>query len=238
MNSDKKILRSLVIIVLAISLSACGGGTPAEPTIDPNVIKTEAVETAFAQMTLEAIMNPSATPLPTETAIPTNTMVPTMTNTSAPLPGVSTSVVTAALPGVAATLPASGSVSGTVNDKAQWVSQIPEDGTKYYLVTTEVVSHIFNIIWTVQNTGTTTWNDSYKLRYYSGDKFFRGETEFDFPEDISVAPGKQADLPIVASYPDSEGTYESVWVLTNPEGVNFQVLTIKIVVINGRNPEE
>ncbi|MBI9048248.1 MAG: hypothetical protein JEZ00_02425 [Anaerolineaceae bacterium] len=233
MKSKNKVLLSLIVLLIAVSISACGPSAPAEPTVDTNLIKTEALETAFAQMTQEALFNPTETPVPTETPLPTNTLAPTTTLAQATLPSIATSAVQPVA------TQATGNVVGAVNtgDKAQWISQEPDDGTKFYLRNAEEVPLFFDIFWTVENTGTTTWNDSYKLRYYVGDKFFRNETEFSFPKDISVAPGEQAALKIVASYPDDSGKYESVWVLTNPDGVNFQVLTIQIEVINDFPPD-
>lgn len=236
MQLNKKILIAMVALGLAIGISACGPTTTPEPTIDPNIIKTEAIETAYAQITLEAIMNPSATPEPTQTPIPTDTPEPTMTNTvAAALPGISTS--SANLPSVA-TQPVNAEPTKAVGDKAEWVSQTPEDGTKMYIRNVDSISPIFDIYWRVRNIGTTTWNDTYKLRYYTGDKFFRDYTEFKFPEGISVAPGETADLKIVGSRPYTAGTYTSTWVMTNPDGQNFYVLTITIDVINDFPPKD
>jgi hypothetical protein len=238
MNFKNKLFISLIVLLTAISLSACGGETPAEPTTDPAVIMTNAVATSYHDMTMEAIMNPTETPIPTETPLPTNTPEPTLTFTP---------VVVATLPGAAtssaqtvATQPATntGGIVTDVGDKAEWVSQIPADYTKMYLRHTEVKSPVFDIFWTVKNTGTTTWNDQYKLRYYSRDEFFRGEKEFSFPSGISVEPGETAELKIVASRPNTVGTYDSVWVLTNPDGINFCVLTITIEVVDGFPPDE
>ncbi len=240
MKSNLKMLISLTIVILALSLSACGPSAPVEPTVDPNMIKTEAVQTAFAQMTLEAIMNPSATPVPTETPIPTNTPEPTFTATAATqvaLPGVATLAV--ALPGVATVAPASGLAPVTTGDKAEWVTQQPEDGKVFNLgssdypayVTKVDSDYLFDVVWTMKNTGTTTWNKSYKLRYFSGAKFFGGKTEFNFP-DRNVLPGETTNLPIDAVLPKAAGTYLSTWVLTNPEGGNFSVVTVEIKVVD------
>ena len=73
MDFKNKVLLSLIVILAAISLSACGNSTPAEPTIDPVAIMTNAVATSYHEMTMEAIMNPTETPVPTETSLPTNT---------------------------------------------------------------------------------------------------------------------------------------------------------------------
>ena len=239
MKSNLKILNSLMIIIFAVSLSACGPSAPVEPTIDPNMIKTEAVQTAFAQMTLEAIMNPSATPQPTETPVPTATTAPTMTitatsGTPVSLPGVATKAV--ALPGVATQPATSGLAPVNTGDKAEWISQTPVDGYTFYLLTDQQQMRDYtDLIWTVKNTGTTTWNSTYKIRYYSGDKFFDGKTEYSFPNK-NVLPGETLAIPIDMKCPGTEGVYKAVWVITNPEGNNFQILTTEIKVVNSSRP--
>lgn len=238
MKSNLKILNSLLIIVFAVSLSACGPSAPVEPAIDPNMIKTEAVQTAFAQMTLEAIMNPSATPQPTETPVPTATTAPTMTITATvgtpiALPGVATKAV--ALPGVATQAPVSGLAPLTTGDKAEWISNTPVDGYKIYLKTDESSVRNFDLIWSVKNTGTTTWNTSYKARYFSGAKFFNEVTEVKF-RDASVPPGGLTNIIIDVTCPSVAGTYLTTWVLSNPDGGNFYVVTFEFTVIDGVRP--
>jgi hypothetical protein len=235
MKSNLKILNGLMIIILAVSLSACGPSAPAEPTIDPNMIKTEAVQTAFAQMTLEAIMNPSVTPTATATALPTSTTAPTFTATAATqvaLPGVATKAV--ALPGVAPQ-PASGLAPVSTGDKAEWVSQSPVDGYKIYLKTDESAVRNFDLIWTVKNIGTTTWNTTYKARYFSGAKFFNEVTEVKF-RDASVPPGGTTNIIIDVTCPSAAGTYLTTWVLSNPDGANFYVVTFEFTVVDGVRP--
>lgn len=235
MQLNKKILMATIVSILAVSLSACGPSAPAEPTIDPNMIKTEAVQTAYAQMTLEAIMNPTATPMPTETPLPTNTMEPTLTFTVAALPGITTN---SSLPAIA-TQPVVGvaPTAASVGDKAEWVSQTPEDGTKMYIRHVNSISPIFDIYWKIKNIGTTTWNDTYKIRFFSGDKFYRDVTEFNFPKGITTAPDETVEIKVVASRPYTAGTYTSTWVLTNPDGVNFYPVTITIVVLDEYDPD-
>ncbi len=239
MKSKLKILNSLIIIILAVSLSACGPSAPVEPTIDPNLIKTEAVQTAFAQMTLEAIMNPSATPQPTDTPVPTATTAPTMTvtataGTPVALPGVATQAV--ALPGVA-TKPASGLAPVTTGDKGEWVSNTPEDDFKFYLKTDtgKFRNGGVDLTWVIRNTGTTTWNGTYFARYYSGTKIVSPDSVY--LKETSVAPGGVANITVDVICPSTAGTYYTTWVLSNPDGQNFVTFTFQIIVVDGSGPE-
>jgi hypothetical protein len=235
MNYKNKVLLSLMFIVIAISLSACGPTAAAEPTVDPAVIMTDAVATSMQRLTMEAIMNPSETPIPTDTPVPTNTPEPTMTATTvvmATLPGVDPVNTAASQP----TLNTGASVAQTTAITAKWIAQTPEDYTKMYIQHYDSISPIFDIYWKVQNTGTVTWNDKYYLEFFLGDKFFRDVTQFNFPTDCSVAPEETIDLKIVASRPYTAGTYTAWWKVKDPEGNNIGDLSITIVVVDDYPP--
>jgi outer membrane murein-binding lipoprotein Lpp len=58
-----KILSLGLIIVGSLVLASCGGANQ-EPTPDVASIQTQAVMQAMAQLTVDAAMNPSATPVP------------------------------------------------------------------------------------------------------------------------------------------------------------------------------
>jgi len=69
-----------LVLAAVMLLSACNVGTAGEATPDEQAIRTQAVQTAVAQMTVQAALNPTATLLP-----PTITPLPTATvGTAAP----------------------------------------------------------------------------------------------------------------------------------------------------------
>ena len=81
--------RPLIISALLAMfiLSACSSGQASAPTIDPALIKTQAVETIMAQLTQTEVAlatknAPTTTPM--MTATPTLTATPAITNTPAP----------------------------------------------------------------------------------------------------------------------------------------------------------
>jgi hypothetical protein len=49
----------------------------------------------------------------------------------------------------------------------------------------------------------------------------------------SVAPNQEVELKVVATAPGSAGTYDTRWVITNPEGVNFAAFDLTINVVQG-----
>lgn len=72
--------------------------------------------------------------------------------------------------------------------------------------------------WSVENTGTCTWDSTYKLVYWSGD-LMGGLTSYPLPE--AVAPGETKDLSIYLKAPDTEGTATGYWSIQTPWNAYF-----------------
>ncbi len=83
----------------------------------------------------------------------------------------------------------------------------------------------FTKTWRIQNVGTCTWNSSYSIGYSDGDMM--GAEEFTPFDDEEVPPGATADISIVFTSPDEEGTYTGYWVLYDSEGFWFGLGEIK-----------
>ena len=86
MQKNMKKILLVAALVSVLLISACGTGEPQEPTPDINAIKTEAVQTAMVEMTVQAALSPSETPLP-----PTLTPLPTATLTDVTPPAAGSS---------------------------------------------------------------------------------------------------------------------------------------------------
>ncbi len=213
-------LAGLVLSMLV--LAGCGAGQNATPTTDPRAVYTQvaeqAAQTAGAQQTNIAKLTPQATSTsePTETpaASPTaGTPNPTSVNpTAAGTAGTNlpTTVV----------LPTSTKGAPTVPDKLLYVSQSPADGT---VVKT---GDQFTMIWKIQNVGTTTWDNTYRVRLYGGERF--GVQDFGLKD--TVKPNATATISVQMTAPSKAGQYNSIWVLTNPDGVNFGYFTFNCEV--------
>jgi hypothetical protein len=200
----------LLIIGALLTMSACGGGAP---TQDPGAIFTAAVETAYAQVTLTAMVvtdTPAIPPTPTATITPLVTNTPLITDTPV------------------ASLTAFTVVGPTVEqcDKALFISVDPPYGNigapgDKYMVT-----------WTVQNTGDCTWDDGYGMVFgYSttgdpmGGPYWKG-----IPVDF-VYPGEYVDMHIIITSPSSVGDYWGCWRMQNDRGTNYgDWLCVNIVV--------
>lgn len=132
----------LIVIVGAFVLGACGSSaskaTPT-PTLSIEAISTAAVQTAFAQLTLEA---PTITPTPAFTNTPEATATPKDTQPTATRPAPTAARCVA----------------------MKFVSDVTiPDGTQM------PVGQAFTKTWKVQNTGTCAWTTNFKLAFSFGE---------------------------------------------------------------------
>jgi len=94
----------------------------------------------------------------------------------------------------------------------------------------------FNKTWQIKNTGTCTWDSSYKLVHAGG--HLLGAVSSFFPLRDSVLPGQTVDLTVNMVSPAIANTYQSDWKLQNGQGQIFGVgrnnsaFWVKIVVAN------
>jgi hypothetical protein len=200
------------LLVLFLLTTACAPAAAPAPTIDANQLFTQAAITVIAQLTKNA---------PTATQIPTQTKAPLFTNTP---PG-------GALPTLPplATLPAFATPTRAglnIADKALYLTQSPADGASVK------TGQIFNVTWRLRNVGTTTWNQNYKYRFFAAaNKLSTNAGEYALTK--TVPPNGEVDLTVVATAPSSVGTVDTQWVITNPEGTNFQLFTLTVNVVAG-----
>jgi len=184
-----------LILTAVILLSACGVGAAAEPTPDEEAIRTQAVQTAIAQMTVQAALNPTATEVP-----PTITPLPTAT--------------------VGTAVPVGGSGSGAGSSGGSPSSPIPTwtpDAWKCELVTEypkdvpQMTGWEYDRHWVIKNIGTTTWwaddvyveyddtctvceNITYQTKWYINKNVEPGDTidifvDVDIPTQPKAFPG-------------------------------------------------
>jgi hypothetical protein len=207
-----------LLLAAVLLLAACSPTQAPEPTPDADMIRTAAVMTVEAELTQQALLNPTSTSTNTPTPEPTATVdIPTLV----PL-GQETQTTDGAgtVPSLATATQAPPPAS-TAPDKAAWISNTPADGAVL------LPGQRFEIKWTVKNIGTTTWNTSYSVRFFSGNintvlnsYNFRGETK----------PDGTAELIVEAIAPSTPGDYFTWWKLTNDQGVNFGDVDLSIKV--------
>lgn len=175
------------LILAALIFTGCTAATPTPaPTIDPATLVAQAVQTLAAQMTQEAINNPSPTPTATQTPIP-----PTET----PIPPTATPALPTNTPTLAATQ------APAFSAKFLTASTFPENRYTY------VPNERFSVAIRFLNNGTSTWEPGYTLKI-SG---FEGEitVQQEATLDKSFAPGDAAEFDLWAYGSETLGTH--VW---------------------------
>jgi hypothetical protein len=152
--------------------------------------------------------------------------------TTPPETNIETTVTPAVTPISAPTLASAPSDPNCVG--ATLVSETPPDGVimkpgEYFWKT-----------WTFLNSGTCTWNSSFKLIYRSGD-LMGGLASYPLPED--VLPGEQKDISIYLKAPDTEGTFTGYWQLQTPWDATFgagpysEPFYVEVVVSSKEKPK-
>jgi hypothetical protein len=206
----QSISRAFLFVGLLFLLTACGAVSEPTPTVDPNLIYTQAAETVQANLTGTAAAMPTSTNTPEPTATwtlePTQEL-PTATATLAAngtLPAVSTTLTTST---VAATKAAT--TGQQAGDHGRWVQNVPADGT------TVGKGENFMLVFRIQNTGTTTWSTDYRLVHLSGTGL-SSTTSINL--DKATAPGDVGEFYITVFSPLEAGKYKSNWKLVTPHG--------------------
>jgi hypothetical protein len=182
----KNNLRKLTIgaaLIAVLLVSACGTGEPQEPTPDENAIKTQAVQTAMAELTVQAALSPPETPLPpTLTPLPTATLD---TDTAQPAGGSSSS---------------SGSSSGGSSPPATpaWSSLVYKCAVidEFPLDEPQPTGASYDKHWIIKNMGKVTWTaGDFYVKWTGGDNLsgaVRGNLTFNLPHDVAV--GETVDI--------------------------------------------
>lgn len=206
--------RALLILLVAVLATACTAAPAAAPTADLNAVRTEAVQTAVANFTLQAAMNPSATPTALPTLPPTATTTLTATATLKP---AATSAPTSAGGGV---FVPTRTPSGL--DVASLVSQSPAD-YKFFKP-----GEAFDCAWTFKNIGKQTWTATgYSIQYASGTEL---STITRLPVSADVAVGASTSFKANCLAPQTPGNYISYWHFLNTAGSSFYQFYLVISV--------
>jgi len=88
----------------------------------------------------------------------------------------------------------------------------------------------FTKVWKVLNSGTCTWDSSYKLVFASGDRMGGQPT----PVQGTVAPGQTYDIAVDMTAPLYSGSYQGIWQMVNGQGTAFgQRLRVYVKVVPG-----
>lgn len=233
--TNKHILTGFFILVAAsLLIAGCSGSTASPttaPTVDANAIYTQAAQTVQAGMALTQAANPPTQAPPEPAAAPTFTMDPAMataltaTANAVLQPGVPTptqagQIIPVVLPTATQAVVQPAAATG---DKCEWVSNTPSDNTKL------PKNSIFDATIKVKNTGTTTWDNRYALRYYAGERM---GVPSDYFVQHAVAPNEVYAFEFEMETPSSIGKKEVLIVIQNPDGRNMCFINLPYEIVD------
>lgn len=218
-----KIIRIASIVALLVLFSGCLPGQSQEPTANLDLVRTESALTVVANITVDAALNPSATP----------TFPPAPTSTPIPPPSATVAESSATISNTQTT-PDNPSAAATKAPTATWkvvqsqpaldcklINQIPKDGYKIE------AGGFFDVTWTVENTGTTAWQDTYVYQYWKGRQYAK------FPMyqlGREVRPDTTINLVADMIAPNELGQYETWWRLVDNNGKAFCSFYFSVIV--------
>lgn len=200
---------SLKILMLgALLLSACGA-TPADltptVTINPDEIRTQAVGTFAADLTLTAFAAPTNTPAATVTPLATFTAGPTT-----------------AIGGVATTAPVAGATASCYGLSFVSDVTIPDN-------TPVSAGQAFTKTWKVKNAGSCAWDAGFKFAFVGGEQM--GGAAYTLPS--AVAAGAVTDISVAMTAPSKSGTLRGNWRMSTASGQFFGDEVYVQVVVGG-----
>ena len=228
---------SWLIIMLALSLvlSACNFGQEPEPTPDVGAIFTAAAETVVAQFSLELTQTaqaaPTITPIPTNTA-PATFVVETQGAGTAAVPTVSIPSATLVVGTQSAVITlASPTPIGALTTKAvpvcmdsAFVADINyPDGT---VVEDDIM---IKKVWSIQNTGTCTWDFGFALKPVTGDA--KGSWVIDEKVNKKVEPGEIVEVSVELRTPTKGGEWGGCWRMQGDSGQLFGTFVCLLIKI-------
>jgi hypothetical protein len=201
--------RLVAYIAIAALISACKPDTIILPTPDLNLVRTQAVKTAIMEITVQAVLHPSSTPIPvTITPFPSATMSTAIPVSNSGGSGGSSSG-------------SSGSSSGTPIPSrtpdvyiCEYISQNPLDKP-------QMTGWNYDMVWTIRNNGVATWNaKEYYVKWLGGSDLSPNHT---YPLVKNVAPGETIDIVVDIQIPTNPTSDLQVtrWGIVNDNGDVF-----------------
>ena len=214
------------LLLLSLFLSACNFGQEPEPTQDVDAIFRAAAETVQAefalQLTQTALAAPTATlpPPPTATPIPTFAIGGSPAAPAIPL-GVGTQPTGISALATATPLGVLATQVGPVCMNSAFIADVTyPDGT---VVEDDVW---LAKVWSIQNTGTCTWDDGFSLQPITGDA--KGTWEINAVKQF-VEPDEIVEIRIDVKTPSKGGEWGGCWRMQGDSGQYFGTLLCLLV---------
>jgi hypothetical protein len=194
---QKKRLSIVLTLLAALVLSACGASNAdATPTVNVELVRTQAVMTYQAQLTQTAIAMPTATP----------------TTTQSPTPAATFSAPTVGTPATLGTIPVTGGSPSACYGLSYVRDVTIPDGTQM------TPGQSFTKTWQVSNSGTCAWEAGFVFNVVSGDAL--GGTAVTLNQ--RVDPGRQYEFSVPMVAPTNKtGAVRGDWQLSDAAGTFF-----------------
>jgi hypothetical protein len=130
---------------------------------------------------------------------------------------ITVAMIPAALPPAAGDSAVPSEVTPCTDDSEFVLDVTVPDGTHF------APGAAFTKTWRLRNSGTCTWDASYRLNFVSGERMDGPESMSDGTSAIgqTVLPGEQVDISVVLVAPQANGTYHGRWQLVAPDGTGF-----------------
>jgi len=203
-----------MLLVLTVAVSACGNATTMSST-------DQIVSSVYTAAALTAMSTPTAMPLPvsTATATPAPTLIP-----PTPMPTLiqPTNEPSQNPAPIFWDTNAPIQVDRSLCNNSAYIDDITiPDGTVL------APGEIFVKTWTLENTGSCLWKNGYTLTFYEGNSMSGQDTEIG----KTIASGREANLSIELTAPETKGTYTGYWILKDNYGYPFGMpFYVQIVV--------
>lgn len=182
----------LFSFVVVFFLSGCVGDEGLS-TI-PTLDATLLYQTAASLLTQDADVVQEENPTSTITSVTMQTAIPTIDRTRSPIQSPTAEV------------PCNKALAGNPLDITIPDGTIMESG------------QIFSKTWRLVNGGSCTWTRLYAVTFFSGNPMNAIQTHYLLSE---VPPGAVVDITIDMSAPENPGSYQSNWMLMDPNGELF-----------------
>jgi hypothetical protein len=212
----------LIIVLFAMTLSACGSPQAAAPTLDMNLIFTQ----VGATMQMGFTQTAQALPTATQTPEPTMTLSPAASVTLQPL--LVTTPTLAASPTLSGPTPLPvnpATANGCYNASLVSESTVPNRPDFK-------PGDTFTKTWRLINTGTCDWNGDFKIAYVSGSYFGSDTTKI--RQRVGVGVTGEVSLEMTAPSGVS-GTVVSNWQLITDTGLTFGPVLTASIILPGSN---
>ena len=205
--------KRLFFLILVISMLLVGCNRPDEAASVPEeqINATQVVQTVYAQLSETALVAALSA-----TATSTNTPIPTLTFTPEPPTSTPTQAISDTPQPSATPEPTVTATSDMPCNRANLETKSIADGAVIN------INRTFTQTFRLKNTGSCTWDQSYELRFVSGDLLNAGASIVMVPTG-TISTWGYANVDVLMKAPGTPGTYKGYWMIKAANGEIFGV---------------